>query len=101
MLHGEQLIAVDNQPVLHARRIEVQQLLRGPVNSSVTLSVLDPAAGTVRDVRLQRAARGSSSGVVLKFLNKVAYCRVPEFTHAAVEALHTAMVRAKDKGTGQ
>jgi carboxyl-terminal processing protease len=97
LLHGEQLIAIDNQPLLHARRIDVQQLLRGPVNSPVTLSVRDPSTGTVRDVHVQRTTRGSSSGVVLKFLNRVAYCRVPEFSHATVEALHTAMVRAKEE----
>ncbi len=98
LLHGEQLIAIDNAPMLHARRIEVEQLLRGPVNSSVTLCVLDPTTSIVRDVRLQRAAPNASPAVVVKFLNRrIAYCRVPEFGHAAIEALHTAMARAKEE----
>ncbi|HUI07193.1 MAG TPA: S41 family peptidase [Verrucomicrobiae bacterium] len=98
LLAGEQLMAVDGKSMLHARRVEVQQLLRGPANSPVTLRVLDPTTRATRDVRLQRAARKTPAGVVLKFLSgRIAYCRVPEFTHAAVEALHTAMARAKEE----
>ena len=98
LLAGEQLIAIDDTATLHARRIELEQRLHGPANSSVTLTVLDPATRAVRDVRLQRAAPSASPGVVLKFLNnRLAYCRIPEFTHAAVETLHIAMARAKEE----
>ena len=98
LLPGERLIAVNGTSTLHARRIEVERLLRGPANSPVTLRVLDPTTSTVRDMQLLRAASGTSSGVVLKFLDKsVAYCRVPEFTVAAVEKLHGAMARAKSE----
>lgn len=98
LLAGERLIAVNGTPTLHARRVEVERLLRGPANSPVTLRVLDPTTSTVRDVQLLRAVPNASPGVALKFLDKgVAYCRVPEFSVAAVEQLHAAMVRAKSE----
>jgi len=98
LLAGEQLVAIDNRSMLHARRVEVQQFLRGPASSPVTLRILDTATHATRDVRLQRAERSSAPGIVLKFLTgRIAYCRVTEFTHAAVEALHTAMARAKEE----
>jgi carboxyl-terminal processing protease len=96
VLAGEQIVAIDKTPLLYARRIVVEELLRGPVNSRVTLRVLDPTTSAIRDLRLLRAAPTSSSSVALKFLdNGVAYCRVPEFTLAVVENLRAAMARAK------
>lgn len=98
LLAGERLIAVNGAPTLHARRIEVERLLRGPANSPVTLRMFDPTTGTVRDVQLLRAVLNASPGVALKFLDKgVAYCRIPEFTVTAVEQLHAAMARAKSE----
>jgi carboxyl-terminal processing protease len=98
LLPGDQLVAIDNQPLCRARRVEVQQLLRGPPDSPVTLRVLDPATRVEREVRLRRAARTSSPGVVLKFVaRRIAYCRVPEFTQTTAEALHTAMGRAREE----
>lgn len=96
LLAGEQIVAIDKLPLFHVRRFEVEQLLRGPADSRVTLRVLDPTTGVIRDLRLIRAAPSSSSSVVLKFLDKgIAYCRVPEFTLPVVENLRTAMARAK------
>ena len=98
LLAGDQIVAIDGQSTWHARRIEVERLLRGPANSSVSLRVLDPGSSAVLNVGVQRAAPGSSRGVALKFLDpRVAYCRIPEFTPAAVENLRSAMARAKSR----
>jgi carboxyl-terminal processing protease len=98
LLAGDQIVAIDGQPILRARRIEVERLLRGPANSPVSLRVLDPASSAVLNVGAQRTAPGSSSVGALKFLDaRVAYCRVPEFTVAAVESLGRAMDRAKSQ----
>jgi carboxyl-terminal processing protease len=98
LLAGEQILAIDHTSTLRVRRIELERLLRGPANSPVTLSVRDPVTRAGRDVRLQRTAPNPSPGVVLKFLDRrLAYCRLPEFTPAAVEALRTAMTRAKEE----
>jgi|SRR5579862_3640330 len=98
LLAGEQILAISNIPMPHARRIDVDRLLRGPPNSPVDLRVLDPAAGIVRNLRLQRTTQGSASAPALRFLDRgIAYYRVSEFTLAAVENFRAAMTLAKSE----
>ena len=42
LLAGDQIIAVDNSSTLLARRSEMERLLGGPINSEVSMRVVDP-----------------------------------------------------------
>ena len=96
LLPGEQIVAVDKTPLFRLRRLEIEQLLRGPANSRVTLRVVDPTTGAARDLHMLRAGLATAPSVTFKFLDKgIAYCRLPEFTQPAVESLRVAMIRAK------
>ncbi len=98
LLAGEQIIAINNIPSPFSRRFEVDRLLHGAVDSPVDLRVLDPATGTVRGLRLRRAAPGPSPVSALRFLDSgIAYYRVSEFTFDSVESLRTAMTLAKSE----
>jgi carboxyl-terminal processing protease len=98
LLAGEQIIAIDDTYTSHARRIEVDRLLRGPADSAVRLRVLDPVAGSIRDLRLHRADPALSADASLRYLDRnVAYYRLSDFTMGAVENLRTAMILAKSE----
>jgi carboxyl-terminal processing protease len=98
LLAGEQIVAIDDTSTSHARRIEVDHLLRGPPDSPVRLRVLDPGTGSIRDLQLHRADPGQSAGAALRYLDKsVAYYRLSDFTLGAVENLRTAMILAKSE----
>ncbi|MGO9243841.1 MAG: S41 family peptidase [Verrucomicrobiia bacterium] len=96
LLAGDQIIAVDNSSTLLARRCEMERLLGGPVDSEVRLRVLDPISGSVRDLHLHRAPRGSSPVTTLRMLDKgVVYYRLAEFSKETAENLRTAMTLAR------
>lgn len=96
LLAGEQIIAISDIPTPHARRLEVDRLLRGPANSPVNLRVADPHTGAIRDLQLSRVTQGFARGAALRFLdNGVAYYRVSQFTQATVESFRAAMILAK------
>jgi carboxyl-terminal processing protease len=98
LLPGEQIIAINDTTTAHARRIEVDRLLRGPPDSPVRIRVLDPGTGGIRDLRLNRTDPSFSAGTALRYLDKaVAYYRLSDFTLAAVENLRTAMIIAKSE----
>lgn len=96
LLPGEQIIAIGDVPTPHARRLEVDRLLRGPADFPVNLRVGDPRTGAIRDLQLPRTARGSPRGAALRFLDQgVAYYRVSQFTQGTVENFRAAMTLAK------
>jgi carboxyl-terminal processing protease len=96
LLAGDQIIAIDNASTLLARRSEVQRLLGGTVDSEVSVRVLDPTSGNVRDLHLHRAARGSSPVTALRMLdNGVAYYRLTEFSKDSADNLRAAMILAR------
>lgn len=96
LLAGDQIIAIDNSSTLLARRSEVERLLGGPVDSEVSLRVVDPISGSVRDLHLHRATHGSSPVTTLRILDKgVAYYRLAEFSKETAENLRTAMILAR------
>jgi len=102
MLAGEQIVAIGNVPTPHARRIDVDRLLRGPPNFPVNLRVFDPTTGAVRDLRLHRTTQTLAPGPGLRYLGRgIAYYRVPEFSLTTVENFRAAMVLAKsDRAAG-
>jgi carboxyl-terminal processing protease len=92
LLAGDQIIAIDNSSTLLARRSEVERLLGGPVDSEVSLRVIDPISGSVRDLHLHRAAHGSSRVTALRMLDKgVAYYRLAGFSKDTADNVRTAM----------
>jgi carboxyl-terminal processing protease len=96
LLAGDQIIAIDSSSTLLARRSEVKRLLGGPVDSEVRLRVVDPISGSVRDLHLHRAARGSSPVTTLRMLDKgVAYYRLAGFSKETTDNLRTAMTLAR------
>jgi len=96
LLAGDQIIAINNSSTLLARRYEMERLLGGPVDSAVSLRVVDPISGSIRDLHLHRAARGSSPVTTLRILDKgVVYYRLAEFSKETVENLRTAMTLAR------
>ena len=98
LLAGEQIIAIGDVPTPHARRLDVDRLLRGPANSPVNLRVADPRTGTIRDLRLPRTGRGFPRGAALRYLNNgVAYYRLSQFTPATIENFRAAMTLAKSE----
>ena len=98
LLAGEQIIAISEVPTPHARRLEVDRLLRGPANFPVNLRVADPHTGAIRDLHLPRVTQGFPRAAALRFLdNGVAYYRVSQFTRATVESFRAAMTLAKDE----
>ena len=100
LLAGEQIIAISDIPTPHARRLEVDRLLRGPANFTVNLRVADPHTGAIRDLHLPRVTQGFPRTAALRFLdNGVAYYRVSQFTRAAVESFRAAMILAKGDRT--
>ena len=102
LLAGDQIIAIDNSSTLLAQRHEVERLLGGSVDSEVSLRVVDPISGNVRDLHLHRAAHGPSPVTTLRALDKgVAYYRLAEFSKDTVDNLRTAMTLAKgERATG-
>ena len=96
LLAGEQIIAISDVPTSHARRLEVDRLLRGPANFPVNLRVADPHTGAIRDLHLPRTAPGSPPTAALRVLDQgVAYYRVSQFTRDTVESFRAAMILAK------
>jgi len=96
LLAGDQIIAINNSSTLLARRYEMERLLGGPVDSAVSLRVVDPISGSIRDLHLHRAAQGSSPATTLRILDKgVVYYRLAEFSKETVENLRTAMTLAR------
>ena len=96
LLAGEQIIAIGEVPTPHARRLDVDRLLRGPADLPVNLHVADPRTGAVRDLRLPRTGRAFPRSAALRFLdNGVAYYRLAEFTPATIESFRAAMTLAK------
>ena len=96
LLAGEQIIAIGNIPTAHARRLEVDQLLRGPANFPISLRVADPHTGAIRDLQLPRTAQGNPRTAALRFLDQgVAYFRVSQFTRATIDNFRVAMILAK------
>ncbi len=96
MMAGDQIIAIDDSSTLLARRSEVERLVGGPVDSEVSLRVIDPISGSVRDLDLHRAAHGSSSVTALRMLDKgVAYYRLAGFSKDTADNLRTAMTLAR------
>ncbi len=93
---GDQIIAIDGQPLLHARLFDVAHRLQGTPLSTLKLRVLDPVSGETRQVVVERMVMRPAPGVHLKFLGQgVAYCRVPEFTQPVVESLLTELKKSK------
>lgn len=96
LLAGDQIIAIDNSSTLLARHSEVERLVGGSVDSEVSLRVIDPISGSVRELHLHRAARGSPSMTALRMLDKgVAYYRLAGFSKDTADYLRTAMTLAK------
>jgi carboxyl-terminal processing protease len=52
---GDQIVAVDGEPTVGLARLDVARRLRGPLPSTVDISVLRPGAARTRDLRLRRA----------------------------------------------
>lgn len=98
LLAGEQIIAIGDVPTPHARRIDVNRLLRGPADFPANLRVLDPGTATVRNLGLKRTVSGSSPETALRYLDQgVAYYRVSQFTVGSVENLRAAMILANSQ----
>jgi carboxyl-terminal processing protease len=98
LLPGEQILAIGDISTSHARRLEVDRFLRGAPNTPVSLRIIDPGTGAIRDVRLRRTASAPPPGAALRVLdNGIAYYRISEFTPGAVENLRSAMTFAKSQ----
>ncbi len=95
LLAGDQITAINGKPTVRARLFEVNRTLRGIAGSTVSLAVLDPTDGKMRELILKRSPPRPSSEVPLKFLSDgVAYCRLAEITAVAVGKLYTQLQRA-------
>jgi carboxyl-terminal processing protease len=93
LLAGDQLIAIDGRPMLHARLTEVTARLRGPVGSKLVARVRDPGTGETRDVPLKRASAPLPMEDPVVLRHGIVYFRVPEFSVAVVERLRPELLQ--------
>ena len=97
LLGGEQIIALNSQPTLPMSPREFSTQLRGPIGTSVVLTLFDPETNTTRALAIERAAPAVVEPLKLKFLsNGIAYIRLSRFSVASVEQLLTQVKRAEE-----
>lgn len=92
---GEQIIAIDGQPLAHARLQETIDRLCGAIGSRLTLRVLDPANQEMRDISLKRAAPTPHVDDPIFLKRGVVYLRIPEFSADVVERLSPQLLQPK------
>lgn len=94
---GDQLVAVNGQPVVGADLDEVTDALRGPTGSTVTLGLSD-AGGVVRTVSLRRADLPAADVSVRRLAGGVRWLRIATFSAGVGDQVRVAVAQAQAQG---
>jgi carboxyl-terminal processing protease len=92
---GDEIIALDGQPLAHARLRDAVERLRGDIGSRLTLHVLDPVTHETRDVSLKRATPAPHMDDPIFLSRSIVYFRLPEFSADVVERLRPEILQPK------
>jgi carboxyl-terminal processing protease len=95
---GDYIRAIDGAPTRNLSALEGMRLLRGPVGSKVTLTVLRGSAADPRDIPLVREAPQSTDVTSRIHSPGVGYVRVSAFTSGAAGRLEQAVSTLAKQG---
>lgn len=95
LLPGDEIIALDGQPLAHVRLRDAVDRLRGNVGSPLTLHVLDPVTRETRDVSLKRAMPAPHMDDPIFLSRGVVYFRLPEISTDVVGRLRPEILQPK------
>jgi carboxyl-terminal processing protease len=97
---GDQIVAIDGEPIAGLAKIDVVRRLRGPIPSTVEISVLRPGDARTQDFRFRRKLIVMPS-VSMSRAGDVAVFRVSSFnqntTQQLVQYLGTAQTQAQPR----
>jgi carboxyl-terminal processing protease len=95
---GDIILKVDGKDVTGLPLSQVIGLVKGPVGTSVTLTILNPSSGQTKDVTLQRA-KIAIHNVVWHQLpgTNVAHLRIVAFSQGVTEDLQAALKEIKQQ----
>ena len=95
----DKLVAIDGQSTAGRNQSDVVHQLRGPLNSTLTVTVARPGGGT-RDYRLQRALVIVPT-VTMKRDGNVAVFRVASFNQSTTQRLAETLLEAQRQAGGR
>ena len=98
MVAGDSIVAIDGAAVSGLRTGEVSRRMRGAPGSVVTLTLMGPAARSLRQVRVQRAPIHSATVKLRMAAPGLAWIRIAEFEGATVSDLVAALKEAGKTG---
>ncbi len=96
---GDIILKIDGHDVTGVPLTEVRKRILGPAGTPVTLTLLTPATGAIRDVTLKRA-RIVLHNVTWQLVpgTTVAHVRIAAFSHGVTDELRKALAESKQQG---
>ncbi len=95
---GEAIFAIDKEPVFDSTLAEIEQRLRGPVGSEVTLMLRRGGTGTPAEVTMKRAAVKLTPVAAHLETGNIGYIRLAGFDQGTQAALTAAVQDLQQQG---
>jgi C-terminal peptidase prc len=98
---GDSVMEIDGRPLHGLTTIEVLRLVRGPVGSTMTVTVLDRKTAQTKRLKIRRSEISVPPIRYAVLGDGISYVRIVNFQHNTLAELEKALVRLSQQGRGR